>query len=119
MYGSLQGVSVDDMFPRLYTVGASYRLPDSAGIVSCDIEFSSEKTVIARLGVEAPIIPEFTLRAGIDRIDLKDKGNGIRPSVGLTIRPPIQMLETEFHYAYVFEPFAPAGMHLISLAAIF
>ena len=119
VYGSLQGVSVEDEFPRLYTFGASYRLPDSLGLVSGDLEFSNVQTVILRLGVEIPIIPEVTVRGGVDRIDLKQKGNGVRPALGLTIRPPLDVLNIEFHYAYVFEPFAPSGMHLISLAAIF
>ncbi len=119
VYGSLQGSSVTDQFPRQYTVGASYRLPDSLGTVAADLQFSSAGTAILRAGVEVPLLPELALRAGIDRIDLKEKGNGVSPSAGFTLRKPLDGFVPSLAYAYVVEPFAPTGMHLISVAASF
>jgi hypothetical protein len=119
LYGSLHGVQVEDKFPVLYTFGVAYKLPDSLGIADADFEFSSENTLIARVGAEVPIIPELTIRAGIDRIDLKEKGNGIRPAFGFTVRKSFDGFTPSLHYAYVIEPFAPAGMHLLTLAASF
>jgi hypothetical protein len=65
------------------------------------------------------VVPEFTLRAGIDRVDLKEGGNGVRPSVGFTARTTIGGLSPALHYAFVLEPFSPAAMHMISLSMTF
>jgi hypothetical protein len=119
LYGSMNGVSTTDDWPTLYTLGASYKLPDSLGIVSADFEFSSVKTVIFRAGAEVPIIPEIVVRAGVDRVDLKDKGNGLKPAFGLTIRKALDGFVPALNYAYIFEPFSPTGMHIISLSASF
>ncbi len=119
LYGSMNGVSTSDDWPALYTIGAAYKLPDSLGVISTDIEFSSVKTVILRAGAEVPIIPEVAVRAGIDRVDLKDKGNGVKPAFGLTIRKSFDGFTPALNYAYVFEPFSPSGIHMISLSAAF
>ncbi len=119
VYGSLQGSSVSDEFPERYTLGAAWRLPDSLGIVAADLELTNRSTRTLRLGVEVPLIPEVTVRAGIDRIDLKEKGNGVAPAFGFTLRRPLEGIVPALHYAYVIEPFAPSGMHLISIAAEF
>lgn len=113
------GGSSDDAFPRLYTVGASYRVLDSMATVSADLEFSSAKTVTARAGVEVPLIRELTFRAGIDRIDLKEKGNGVRPAFGFSVGPDIGSFAPRLHYTFVLEPFSPSGLHMISLSARF
>ncbi len=113
------GQTSEQVFPRLYTAGASYRLPDSLGLVAADFEFSSAETIILRFGLEVPIVPELTLRAGIDRIDLKESGNGVRPGGGFTLRKEIGSMTPSVTYAYVHEPFSPAGMHLVSIGVIF
>ena len=113
------GLTSEDAFPSLYTVGAAYRLPDSVATLSAEVEFSSAETIIGRAGVEVPVVPEFTLRAGIDRVDLKESGNGVRPSVGFTARTKIGGLSPALHYAFVLEPFSPAAMHMISLSMTF
>jgi len=119
LYGSLHGTSTEEKFPTLFTFGAAFRVPDSLGIVAADIEFSSEKTIIARIGVEVPIIPELTVRAGIDQMDLKERGNGIRPAFGFTVRKDLDGFTPALHYAFVIEPFAPTGMHMLTLGASF
>jgi hypothetical protein len=42
-------------------------LPDSIALVATEFEISNRSTFIMRAGLEVPLIPEFTLRAGIDR----------------------------------------------------
>ncbi len=106
-------------FPKLYTVGLAYQWRDSIALLAADVEFSSVKTVIARIGVEVPIIREFTLRSGIDRVDLKEKGNGVRPSFGFTAHVPLNDWTPALIYSYVIEPFSPSGMHMISLSTRF
>jgi len=118
LYGQ-QGQSSEEKFPLLYTFGAAYRLPDTMAILSADIEVSNVQTLTARAGVEVPLIPEFTVRAGIDRLDLKEKGNGIRPAFGFTARKALGGWTPSIVYAYVVEPFTTAGMHVISLSVVF
>jgi hypothetical protein len=94
-------------------------LPDSIGLISADMEISNVRTRILRVGAEVPIIREVTLRAGVDRIDLKEKGMGASPAFGFTIARGFQGWIPSITYVYIIEPFAPTGMHVITLGAIF
>lgn len=118
LYGQ-QGSSKTWEFPQLYTLGAAYKLPDSLGVVAADFEATNKKTLTARFGVEVPLIPEITIRAGMDRIDLKEKGNGVKPAFGFTARKSINGWTPAINYAFVVEPFAPSPTHIISLSVIF
>ncbi len=114
-----QGTTSEDNFPLLITGGGAYLLPDSLGLVSAEIEVSNVKTSILRVGVEIPVIRELTLRGGVDRIDLKDKGAGASPAFGFTVSRGLHGWTPSIIYAYVIEPFAPTGIHMISLGVIF
>ena len=118
LYG-IDGVSVEDRFPTLITAGASYILPDSLALISAEVEFGGSKTTFARAGIEVPIINEVTVRAGVDRIDLVTKGNGVRPAMGFTARETLSGWTPAVTYTYVIEPFSPSGMHMISLTVLF
>ncbi len=118
LYGAFSGRTTVDAFPHLYTLGAAYKLPDSLGLVAIDLEASDQKTLIARFGVEVPLIPELTLRAGLDRIDLKEKGNGIKPTFGFTARKNLGGWMPQVHYAFIIEPFSSSNIHVISLSVI-
>ncbi len=116
LYGQ-SGNTTIDKFPVLYTLGATYMLPDSIGLVALDIEASNQSTAIGRIGVEAPIVPELTLRAGIDRVDFREKGNGVRPTFGFTVARAFDESWTPaLSYAYVIEPFTTSALHMISLS---
>lgn len=119
LYGDQSGRTTEDKFPQLYTFAGAYVLPDSLGLVSAEIEASNQKTLIARFGVEVPVIPELTLRAGMDRIDLKERGNGVKPTFGFTARRNIESWTPAVNYAFVIEPFASSAMHVISLSVVF
>jgi hypothetical protein len=119
LYGSQRGTSKAAPFPQLYTIGAAYKMPDSLGLVAVDVEATNKKTLMLRFGVEVPLIPEITVRAGMDRIDLKEKGNGVKPTFGFTARKNIDGWTPAFNYALVVEPFAPSPTHIISLSVIF
>lgn len=118
LYGQ-NGQASTDRFPLLYTGAASYALPDSMGVFAAEIEASNASSLIVRAGAEVNLVPELTVRAGIDRIDLKDKGNGVKPTFGLTARKSLGSWTPAITYAFVIEPFAPTGMHVIALAILF
>jgi hypothetical protein len=114
-----QGTSLQENFPLRATIGAAYMLPDSVGLISADVEFSDVRTRVLRVGAEIPVIREVTLRAGVDRIDLKEKGTGASPAFGFTIARGLEGWTPSITYVYVIEPFAPTGLHMISLGVIF
>lgn len=117
LYGQ-SGNTTRDRFPLLYTLGGAYLLPDSLGLLAADLEASNQSTMTLRLGVEIPLIPELSVRAGVDRIDLKEKGNGIRPTFGFSLRKSFDTWVPSLQYAYVHEPFVSPGMHVISLSVV-
>jgi hypothetical protein len=43
----------------------------------------------------------------------------VKPTFGLTARKSLGSWTPAITYAFVIEPFAPAGMHVISLAILF
>lgn len=118
LYGT-QGSSTTDAFPLLYAIGAAWQIPDSLALLAADVEFSNASTMTLRVGIEVPIFPELTVRGGVDRIDLKVKGAGIRPALGFTIRKDLGGWTPAVNYAFILEPFSPSGIHMISLGVIF
>jgi len=118
LYGQ-NGQSSEDRFPLLYLLGASYRLPGGMGEFSAEVELSDPGTMLLRAGVEVILLPEVLIRAGLDRADLRDSGNGVRPTFGFTLRRDLEAWVPAVNYAFVVEPFAPTGMHLISVSATF
>ncbi len=118
LYGE-QGKQTQDNFPRLYTAGVACLLPDSFGVLSMDIQTSTEQTLHLSFGAEVPIIPELTLRAGIDRLDLKESGTGASPAVGFLLQRTLGQWTPAIQYTYVFEPFTASGIHLVSVSAHF
>lgn len=118
LYGQ-EGSSKTWDFPQLYTVGAAYKLPDSLGVMAVDLEVTNKQTITARFGVEIPLIPEMSVRGGMDRIDLKEKGNGVKPTVGFSARTSINSWTPAINYAFVVEPFSPTPTHIVSLSVVF
>lgn len=134
LYGE-NGTQIDDKFPQLYSLGVSYRLPRALGIIALDAQFSNASTFILKFGSELSLLkaeaegtgdiegfalrPDVLIRAGVDRIDMKEKGNGIRPTFGFSLRQSFDTLTPALNYAFVLEPFATSGMHIISLSMVF
>jgi len=119
VYGEQRAATTTDKFPRLYTIGAAYRLPDTLGVAAVDVEFSDQSTIHLKMGVELAVLPHITVRAGMDRIDLKEKGTGVRPSFGFSARKDFDSWTPALNYAFVVEPFTSSGMHMISISVLF
>ncbi len=119
VYGEQRAATTTDKFPRLYTIGAAYGLPDTLGVAAVDVELSDQSTISLKAGVEVSILPEVTVRAGMDRIDLKEKGTGVRPAFGFSAKKNFDAWTPALNYAFVVEPFTSSGMHMISISVIF
>lgn len=118
IYGQ-SGTNTSDKFPTLYRGGLSYKLPESYGVVSLDVEGSSEKTFVVRMGTEIQIHEFVAIRGGLDRWNLNDNTIGTKPSLGFGLRKPFDDWTPTLDYAFVFEPFTPEGMHIITLSVQF
>lgn len=113
------GKTTTDKFPSLRRIGAAFRLPSNLGLISAEFENSSQQTNVFRAGAEYYIGEYLTLRAGIDRIDPSSDATGAKPALGFTIRNSFIGMTPSVTYAYVFESFAPQGMHIITLSTAF
>lgn len=118
IYGQ-SGKQSDDRFPNLRRIALAYKLPQSLGIVDVELENSSEKTNILRVGAEYFLAEQFTIRAGADRVEASSFATGIKPTFGFTIKNPLSGWTPAVHYAYVVEGFAPHGMHIITVTGTF
>lgn len=118
IYGQ-SGTQTSDKFPTLYRAGVTYKLPESYGIISFDLETSSEKTAVVRIGSEIQIHEYVAVRGGIDRWNLSDNTTGTKPSLGFGLHKSFDDWTPAVDYAYVFEPFSPSGIHIITLSVRF
>jgi len=106
IYGS-NGRQTKDKFPKLYTLGVSYLLPNNFGIVSLDYETSNKKSNIIRVGAEISPIKDINFRAGIDRFNFsaEDKIGGARAMLGLGYQKNFKSYVVGIDYSFVMEPY--------------
>ena len=72
-----------------------------------------------RIGAEYTPLENIAFRGGLDRLDFGDAATGAKPTFGFTVRNSFIDWTASLSYAYVFESFAPRGMHIITLSTIF
>jgi hypothetical protein len=115
VYGDLGGTK-EEKYPKLYTLGVSYLLPNNFGLVSLDYETSNKKSNIFRLGVEVLPIRDIKFRAGMDRLDLsaKDIFGGSRGMFGVGYQKPFGNYVVGIDYSFVLEPFTHEPFQTIS-----
>ncbi len=113
------GRQTEDKFPSLRKIALAYSLPEKNGIISIEFENSSKKSNLIRAGAEYSPVQNFTLRAGIDRLEFGDDATGAKPSFGFSVVNPLDGWSPAIHYSYVVESYASHGMHIISLSSSF
>ncbi len=117
VYGLVDGRTTEDKFPSLRKIGVAYRL--GRGILSAEYQNSSESTNLIRFGGEYEVVQGFAVRGGLDRVDPGEDATGVKPTFGITAKNSFNSWTPSLNYAYVFESFAPRGMHIITLSAEF
>lgn len=113
------GNTTTDNFPVLGRVGAAYRLPNNLGVVSADAEHSDQGTNSLRFGVEVNLTEHVSVRGGVDRIDPDEPSENVKPALGLSFERQVGKFNPSVHYTYMFESFAPGGLHMVALSARF
>ena len=107
IYGQL-GNQTTEKFPKLYTLGVSYMLPNNFGLVSLDYETSNKKSNIFRVGAEISPVKDFKFRAGTDRIDVsaEDIMGGSRAMLGIGYQKTFKSYIVGIDYSFVIEPYS-------------
>jgi hypothetical protein len=118
IYGN-NGGPTTDIFPRLYRLAFSYQLPNNFAVVAIEYERSSVKTTSIKIGAEVNLHEYFSIRSGIDRWNPGKNTEGIKPTFGFTFKKPFENFTPQINYAYIIEPFASSGIHVISLSVMF
>jgi len=107
LYGQF-GNQTKDKFPVLYTLGVSYLLPKSLGLVSADYEVSNKKSQILRMGIEITPIKDISFRGGFDRFDFtsKDKFGNSDLMFGVGYQKELTNFILGIDYSFVMEPYS-------------
>ena len=75
-------------------------------------------TWLSRGGVELPLHDNLTIRGGIDQIAFNGSISA-KPSLGISLRAPVASWKPVLTYGYIFEPYSPGGIHMLSLTVGF
>ncbi len=118
LYGVQNGNQTTDPFARHYRIAGSYLSPDSSVTIGAEVDVTSRKTTFARLGVEYRIVPQVTVRAGVDNLEITDTGMEPRPSFGFTVWKPLAAFVVDITYAFIVEPVAPSSTHVLSVIVL-
>ena len=86
-------------------------------ILSGEIE-SIGSAQYARVGSEIEVYDGVYIRGGIDQIGM-NADLPAKPSLGISVQTKVANWTPSFDYAYVFEPYSPSGIHILSLALRF
>ncbi len=119
LYGQPDGAATEDKFPNLRKVGISYRVFSGQALIAAEYENSSLGSNLFRAGVEYAPVQSFTLRAGVDRMDGSSTSTGAKPTFGFSIKNSLHGWTPGIDYAFVIEPYAPHGIHVLTVSTDF
>jgi hypothetical protein len=116
LYG-INGNSTVDRFPMRKRIGISWVPENYFLILSGELE-AIGSSAFARIGSEIEIYDGVHLRGGIDQISW-NSDLPAKPALGLSFQTKLASMMPSFQYAYVFEPYSPSGIHILSLSMRF
>lgn len=113
LYG-INGNSTVDKFPLRKRFGLSWTPSEYSFIISSEFE-SIGSASFFRIGSEINVYDGVSIRGGIDQIAL-DVDMPAKPALGLSFQTNLENWAPSFQYTYVFEPYSPGGIHILSLS---
>jgi hypothetical protein len=116
LYGQ-QGNTTIEKFPLRRKVGLAYASKTFAAIATGEFEWIGS-VLLARFGLEKELSEGIAVRGGVDQISFKGEIDA-KPSLGFSLQTPIALWNPSVHYAYVFEPYSPGGIHILSIKLSF
>ena len=117
LYGK-SGSTTKNKFPLLKIIGAGYQVTDELYICT-SFESSNQGTNIFRVGGEYVFNNFFALRLGMDRLDISNTDNGIKPSFGFALSHDFSSLRPILNYVFSIEPFTHYPLQMITLTIQF
>ncbi len=112
LYGQ-DGNTTIEHFPLRRRLAICYAPTFFRSRLSGEIEWIGS-TWLSRAGVEIPLHDNLTLRGGIDQIAFDGTINA-KPSFGFSVQGPVASWKPVLTYGYIFEPYSPGGIHMLSL----
>lgn len=116
LFGDQMGNSYSDNFPLRKRIGISWMSIKYPVVLSAEYEAIGSDSYL-RGGIEVQPFNRFFIRAGLDQIAL-NSDIPAKPSIGMELRSSMTW-SPAFQYAYVFEPYSPSGIHILSLSIRF
>lgn len=114
LYGS-GGTNTEEKFPILKTIGVSYEFDNYDLILAAELESSNAESNIIRFGAEYNIYEGLYLRSGLDKLNISNTDDPVRPTFGFSYFYPLKPVTVGFDYAYVIEPYSSHDQHIIGL----
>ncbi len=114
LYGA-NGNTTTDEFPMLRKIGLSYKFDEPNIIAAIELENSSAETNYIRVGGEYNIYENLYFRGGVDRINLNNFDEPIRPALGFSYFHQLGFGIVGFNYAFVVEPYSSSDQHIVGL----
>jgi hypothetical protein len=118
LYGT-SGTTSDEKFPVMKKLGVSYKLDSLGLLLSGEIESSNAKTNILRFGAEYRLIDGLYIRGGMDKWNLNNSDNPVRPSAGFSYSRKLNGFTASVDYAFVAEPYSTHDAHVVGLSINF
>jgi hypothetical protein len=116
LYG-INGTSSVERYPLRKRIGISWSPSKYSLLISGEFEAIGSATFV-RIGSELEIYDGVHLRGGIDQIAL-NTDLPAKPSLGISVQTKLSTWTPAFQYAYVFEPYSPSGIHILSFSLRF
>lgn len=114
IYGS-SGTTTKNRFPLLKKLGVSYKFTKKKLIAAIEVESSNARTNYLRFGAEYNIYQNLFFRAGIDKLNLLNFENPVRPSIGFSYFYNVKSLKLGLDYAFVLEPYSSYDQHIVGI----
>ena len=116
LYGR-DGNTTIEHFPLRRRLAICYSPSFFRSRLSAEIEWIGS-TWLSRGGVEIPLHDNLTLRGGIDQIAFNGSISA-KPGLGISLQAPVASWKPVLTYGYIFEPYSPGGIHMLSLTVGF
>ncbi len=116
LYG-INGNSSVERFPLRKRIGISWKPAEYSLLLSGEFEVIGSAS-FARVGSEVEVFEGIHIRGGVDQIAL-NADLPAKPALGISAKTKLLTWTPSFQYAYVFEPYSPSGIHILSFSLIF
>lgn len=114
IYG-LDGRTLEEKFPQLNKISASYYLRNFNLLLAAEFESSSLGTKTIKIGGEYSLYQSFTLRGGMDYINISNFDVPARPTFGFEYTQLLGGFIIGVNYAFCFEPYSDLDQHIIGI----